>query len=576
MFVERIPNRKSNPTFLIRESKWVDGRAVKITLANITKLPKAIIDQIRLLLKGGTVAQEFEDMFDVQSNLPHGHVAAVLGTMNHLKIPELIAPRNSRFRRLILGMIAARVLRPVSKLATGSMMDANTVASTLNEELGLKRVDQDDLYDAMDTLIQHKTAMEGRLAKRHLKEGALVLYDVTSSYVEGKKNAWAEFGYNKDKKRGKKQIVIGLMTDQEGCPVGVEVFKGNTADVSTLSTQIVKIQTTFGLEHVVLVGDRGILKQKQLNEEIMPVGLDWVTAMQKSQIRDIVEQENVPMRLFDEQNLTEIKSTLYPKDRLILCKNPLLAATKKEKRDRLLDLTEKVLDPIVEATQRETHRLKGKDNIAERVGKVINKYKMGKFFDRTYGEESFCYARKKDLIEKTELFDGIYAIRSSLKDKPEAKELVANYKRLSTVEIAFRTMKTMSLHVRPIHHRKKERVTAHVWLCMLAYYVEYHMRLKLAPMLFAEENPLQRHAQREDVVAPSKPSKKTKKKAHTKHTATGEKVMSFASVLHELSGVCRMVVIPKLRTKTKPKVVMVQTISATQKRALDLLGVKHT
>lgn len=576
MFVERIPNRNSNPTFLIRESKWINGSAVKRTLANITKLPDAIIEQIRLLLKGGTVVQEFKDMFDTQSNLPHGHVAAVLGTMEQLKIPELIAPQNSRFRRLVLGMIAARVLRPVSKLATGSMMDSECPSSTLNEELALKRVDQDDLYEAMDALVKQKTSIECRLAKRHLKEGALVLYDVTSSYVEGEQNELADFGYNKDKKRNKKQIVIGLMTDEDGCPVGVEVFKGNTADVSTLSTQIVKLQTTFGLENVVLVGDRGILKQKQLHEEIMPVGLDWVTAMQKSQIRDIVDQQEVQMSLFDEQNLTEIYSDLYPEDRLILCKNPILAVAKKKKREQLLRLTEKELDPIVKATKRASHPLKGKDRMAERVGKVIHKYKMAKFFDRKYEEDSFSYSRKKELIEKAELLDGVYAIRSSLKEHPEAKQLVANYKRLSTVEIAFRTMKTMSLQVRPIYHRKEHRVIAHVFLCMLAYYVEYHMRLKLAPILFAEENPLQRRAQREDVVAPSQPSETAKKKASKKKTETGEDVLSFASVLEKLSGVCRMVVIPKISAKKKPTVVMVRKVGNTQKRAFDLLGVKYS
>ena len=569
MFVERIPNRNSNPTFLIRESKWVDGKAVKRTLANITKLPLPIIEQIKLLLKGGTVVQAFDDMFEIQSTLPHGHVAAVLGTMEQLKIPELIGPKNSRFRRLVLGMIAARVLSPASKLATGYMMDSDSPSSTLNEELGLKRVDQDDLYEAMDQLVTHKTDIECRLAKRHLKEGALVLCDVTSSYVEGQKNELADFGFSKDEKRNKKQVVIGLMTDEDGCPVSVEAFKGNTADVSTLSTQIVKIQKTFGLENVVLVGDRGILKQKQLNEEIMPVGLDWVTAMQKSQIREIVEQEKVQMSLCDQQNLTEIYSDLYPEDRLILCKNPVLAASKKEKRDKLLRLTEKLLDPIVEATKRESRKLKGKDKIGERVGKVINKYKMAKFFDREYGEESFSYSRKEELIEKAELFDGVYAIRSSLKDHPEAEELVANYKRLSTVEVAFRTMKTISLHIRPIHHRITNRVIAHVFLCMLAYYVEYHMRKKLAPMLFAEEKPLERRAQREDVVAPSQPSEAVKK------ADTGEKVMSFANVLDMLSGLCRTVVIPKISTKNKPEVVMVRKISATQKRALKLLGVNY-
>ena len=264
MYVARIPNRNSNPTWLIRESKRVDGKIVKTTLANITKWPQPVIDGLRILLKGGTAIQSVEDAFDIQSNRPHGHVAAVLGIMKQLQIPELIASKNSRFRRLILGMIAARVIRPGSKLETSAMLDAHTASTTLNQELGLKRVDEDDLYDAMDELLKRKTEIECRLARRHLQDGSLVLYDVTSSYVEGEKNEWAAFGYNRDQKKGKKQVVYGLMTDSEGCPVSVEVFAGNTADTATLPAQVEKIQTTFGLKQVVLVGDRGILKHKQI------------------------------------------------------------------------------------------------------------------------------------------------------------------------------------------------------------------------------------------------------------------------------------------------------------------------
>ena len=300
-----------------------------------------IIEGLRILLAGGTAVKSVEDAFTIRSNTPHGHVAAVLGIMKQLGLPELIAPKNSRFRRLVLGMIAARVIKPASKLATSAMLDVRTAASTLNEELGLKCVDEEDLYDAMDQLVKHKTSIEQRLAKRHLKEGGLVLYDVTSSYVEGRKNEFAAYGYNRDKKRGKQQIVIGLMTDPEGCPVSVDVFRGNTADVSTLGAQVAKLQQTFGLKQVVLVGDRGILQQKQIQEELIPVGLDWITAMKKNEIRAVVEQESVQMSLFDEQDVMEIHSDLYPADRLVLCRNPLQAEKSKRQREELLIKTEK-------------------------------------------------------------------------------------------------------------------------------------------------------------------------------------------------------------------------------------------
>ena len=574
MFVDKIPNRNSNPTWLIRESKWINGKSVKTTLANISKLPMEIIEGLRILFAGGTAVKSVEDAFTIRSNTPHGHVAAVLGIMKQLRLPELIAPKNSRFRRLVLGMIAARVIKPASKLATSTMLDVRTTTSTLNEELGLKCVDEDDLYDAMDQLVKHKTSIEQRLAKRHLKEGGLVLYDVTSSYVEGRKNEFAAYGYNRDKKRGKQQIVIGLMTDPEGCPVSVDVFRGNTADVSTLGAQVAKLRQTFGLKQVVLVGDRGILQQKQIQEELIPVGLDWITAMKKNEIRAVVEQEPVQMSLFDEQDVMEIHSDLYPADRLVLCRNPLQAEKSKRQREELLIKTEKALDKIVEATQREQRRLKCKGKIGVRVGRVIGKYKVRKFFTLEIEEEHFAYKRDEAAIAKAERLDGLYAIRSSLKQKPEAAELVANYKRLSTVEQAFRTIKTISLRVRPIHHRKKNRVIAHVFLCMLAYYVEYHLRRKLAPILFAEDDPAGKAAQRKNAVEPAKPSPQAKKKARTKRNNEGEKVMSFAEVMDELSALCRLVVVPKISTDTSDEVVMMEAISPTQQRVFKLLGFK--
>lgn len=515
--------------------------------------------------------------------------------MKQLKIAELIAPGNSRFRRLVLGMIAARVLKPASKLTTSALLDARTATSTLNQELALKCVDPDDLYDAMDELAVHKTEIECRLAKRHLAEGGMVLYDVTSSYLEGEKNHFGAFGDNRDKKKGKKQVVYGVMTDPEGRPVSVEVFRGNTKDTNTLGTQITKIQDTFGLNHVILVGDRGILQQKQITEEVIPVGLDWITGMQKKEIRtvieheevkkkealqkeqleemqQVVEQDELQLSLFDEQDLMEVHSDLYPNERLVLCRNPLQAAKSQRTREKLLVKIEQKLDRIVTSVHSEPRRLKDTATIGIRVGRVFEKHKMTKFFTTEIGEGSFSYARNEDVIQRAERLDGVYAIRSSLEQ--QGQELVSDYKRLSSVEWAFRTMKSMSLQVRPIHHRKKERVVAHIFLCMLAYYVEYHLRKALAPMLFAEEDPVAKKAERARIVEPAKPSAKTTKKVRTKRTEDGEKAMSFETVMEELSGLCRAVGVPKIKTDNASEVALYEDCSPTQIKALKLLGVK--
>ncbi|MCY4171824.1 MAG: IS1634 family transposase [Bacteroidetes bacterium] len=593
MYVDKIPNRNSNPTILVRQSKRVGGKIVKITIANITKFPEPIIEGLRILFKGGTAVKSIQDAFDVKSNKPHGHVAAVLGVMKQLKIAELIAPRNSRFRRLVLGMIAARVLEPASKLTTSAMLDVRTAPNTLNEELGLKCVDEDDLYDAMDELVARKTEIECRLATRHLSEGAMVLYDVSSSYVEGEKMAFAAFGYNRDQKKGKKQVVYGLMTDPNGRPVSVEVFEGNTKDTETLGTQITKIQDTFGLKQVILVGDRGILQQKQIVEEVMPVGLDWITGMQKKEIRavmdheqtkkqeeqleeihEIVEQAELQLSLFDEQNLMEVYSDLYPKERLVLCRNPLQATKSQRTREELLVRAEAKLNRIVQSVHGERRLLKDKGKIGVRVGKVFEKYRIRKFFTWEIEEGHFSYTRNAEAIQRAERLDGVYAIRSSLKQKPAAEELVADYKRLSSVEIAFRTMKSMSLQVRPIHHRKPERIIAHIFLCMLAYYVEYHLRQKLAPMLFAEEDPEEKKAERKSIVEPVKPSTTATKKARTKRTADGGKAMSYQAVMEELSGLCRLTGVPKIKTDKTHKTILMEGHSSTQKQAFKLLGLR--
>ena len=403
--------------------------------------------------------------------------------------------------------------------------------------------------------------------------------------------AFATFGHNRDGKKGKKQVVYGLMTDSEGHPVSVEIFQGNTKDTETLGTQITKIQETFGLKRVILVGDRGILQQKQIVEEVLPVGLDWITGMQKKEIRavidheenkkkeelqgeirEIVEPQEVQLSLLDEQNLLEVHSDLYPDERLVLCRNPLQAAKSQRTRDALLVKVEAKLDRIVQSVHGKPRRLKDKGKIGVRVGKVFQKYKMRKFFTWEIEEGHFSYTRNAEAIQRAERLDGVYAIRSSL--KREAEELVTDYKRLSSVEWAFRTMKSMSLQVRPIHHRKQERVVAHIFLCMLAYYVEYHLRKKLAPMLFSEEDPEGKRAERKSIVEPARPSAKATKKARTKRTADGGKAMSYQAVMEELSGLCRLTGISKIKTDKIHKTILMEGHTSTQRRAFKLLGIR--
>ena len=573
MYVDVIPNRNSNPTWLVRKSQRVNGKVVKQTLSNITKLPPETREILRETFRGNFSMKDLTAACEIKSNKPHGHVAAVLHVMQDLGIAELLGPKNTRNRRVLLGAIAARVLKPGSKLSTSSFLDAQTTSTTLNEELRLKRVNADDLYKAMDELVQRKPDVECALAKRHLDEGAMVLYDVTSSYVEGKKNEWAEYGYNRDGKKNKKQVVIGLMTDQEGCPISLEVFRGNTKDTATLSTQITKIRESFGMQKVVMVGDRGILQNDELNKEIIPVGLDWITGMRRSEIQSVVDQTNFQMSLFDEQDLVEIHCDLYPKDKLVLCRNPLQAEKSKHQREKLIAKTETALDRIVAATQRESRPLTDAAEIGARKERVLQKYKMRKYFTLKIEEGHFSYTRNEGAIQKAARLDGIYAIRSSLQEQPK-EELVSNYKRLSLVEIAFRTLKTFSLRIRPIYHRKKERVVAHAFLCMLAYYVEYHMRKKLAPMLLAEDDPEGKQTQRSTPVAPAQPSPSKKKKARTKKTETGQKAMSFVDLMENLSGLCRIIAVPKVPKDTDEEITLIKDINDTQKLAFSLLGLK--
>jgi hypothetical protein len=574
MYIEIVPNRNSPPALLLREG-WREGKKVrKRTLANLTKWPAGLVEGLRLLLRGGTAVPKFDEAFEVVRSRPHGHVAAVLGTLRRVALERLIAPQPSPQRSLVVAMVVARILDPRSKLATARGLGEETRWSTLGELLELPSADEEALYAAMDWLVPRQPEIEAKLAKRHLEEGALVLYDVSSTYLEGHTCPLAHWGHSRDGKRDKLQIVFGLLCNREGCPVAVEVFKGNTGDPMTLASQLHKLKERFGLSRVVLVGDRGMITEARIREELKPVqGLDWVTALRAPTIRQLVEAGEIQLSLFDERDRAEIQSSEYPDERLIVCRNPFLAEERAQKREALLQATERELDKIVAATGRTKRRLKGQDRIGLRVGKVLNRFKVGKHFILTITEESFSYQRDAVRIAEEAALDGIYVIRTSVsKEELDTEEIVRAYKDLTGVERAFRSYKTVDLKVRPIYHYLANRVRAHVFLCMLAYYIEWHMRKALAPLLFDDHDKASGQALRGSVVAPAEPSPKAQRKAQTKRTEEGLPVHSFQTLLADLATI--------IKNRIQPKIPGVEAFDQVtrptplQQQALDLLRVR--
>jgi transposase len=541
MYIERVPNRNSPPAVLLRESYREGSKIRKRTLANLSKLPDSVIDNLKIVLKGGAAIENLSNSFSVERSLPHGHVAAVLGTIKNLSLHKLIDEKPSRNRSLVLAMIVARILDPRSKLATARGLNSETCFSSLSQLLDVEKADEDDLYQAMDWLVERQEVLENELAKRHLKEGALVLYDLTSTYLEGIQCPLAQYGYSRDRKKGFLQIVFGLLCDKQGCPIAVEVFEGNTSDTTTIIAQIDKVRHRFGLERVVWVGDRGMITNTRIVGDFKQVeGLDWITALRASQIRKLVEQDAIQLSLFDERNLVEFSSSDYPDERLVACRNPLLAAQKSQTREALLQATEKALDKIVVATGRDKNPLKGSDQIGLKVGRVLHAKKVGKYFHIHISEQSFSYSRNEAAIASDSALDGIYIVRTSVRAETlTSAETVRAYKSLSQVEQAFRSYKTVDLKVRPIYHRLAERVKAHVFLCMLAYYVEWHMRKALAPLLFDEEKVAEESPLSSPVVAPYKRSKKARAKAATKKTPDQLPVHSFQTLMADLATIVK-------------------------------------
>ena len=573
MYVETVPNRNSPPAILLREGWRENGKVKKRTLANLSRWPAAKIDLLRRLLKDEPLVGP-GDAFDIRRARPHGHVAAVLGTLRKIGLERLIAPKRCAERDRVLALIVARVLNPGSKLATARGLAEATARDSLAETLGLGSVDEDDLYAAMDWLLPRQERIEKGLARRHLNDGALVLYDLTSVYLEGRRCPLAKRGHSRDGKKGKLQIEFGLLCNREGCPVAVEVFAGDTADPATVGSQIEKLRGRFGLSRVVLVGDRGMLTEARIRDEVKPAELDWISALRGPAIRSLVESGAVQMSLFDQTNLVEVRSDAYPGERLMVCRNPLLAEQRARKREDLLKATEKLLEPIVAATQREKRRLREAHKIGERVGKVIGKYKMAKHFTWSIDDQGrLVHERNAAAIAREAALDGLYVVRTSLPEtEMGAEDTVRSYKRLSRVERAFRSLKSVDLKVRPVFHRTESRVRSHVLLCLLAYYVEWHMRKRLAPLLFDDERPEAADAARESVVAPAKVSESAQRKARRKRTDDGCPVHSLRTLLDDLATLTRNTVVPRLPDAEAFELLARPT--PLQEKALQLLGVR--
>jgi hypothetical protein len=572
MYIEAVPNRNSPPAILLRESYRQDGKVHKRTLCNLSDWPTAHIEGLRGVLKGGTVIPAEREAFTVVRTLPHGHVAAALGTARRIGLDRILGSDGERCRDLVLALLVGRILDPASKLAAARALSPATAASSLGEVLGLGEVDEDELYTALDWLLERQSAIETTLAKRHLTHGTLVLYDVSSSYMEGRCCPLAKRGYSRDGKKGTLQIIYGLLCAPDGCPVAIEVFDGNTADPMTLATQIDKLKQRFHLDHVVLVGDRGMITQARITDDIKSAGLDWITALRAPAIKALVESGTLQLSLFDQRDMASITAPDFPGERLVICRNPDLAAERTRKREELLVATERDLARIQAATTRKRDPLRGSAEIGLAGGAVINKHKMKKHFDLSITDAAFSFARKTAEIAAEAATDGVYVIRTSLPEETfDDATTVRSYQSLALVERAFRCIKTVDLHVRPVYHRLADRVRAHVFLCMLAYYLEWHMRQRLAPMLFDDTDKEAAEALRSSVVAQARRSPAAVTKQATRLTEDGLPVHSFHSLMADLATVARNTITTAI-TPNYPLVVATRP-TTIQHKAFNVLGV---
>lgn len=567
MYIDEIPNRGSPPAILLREVRREGKKVIKRTLANLTHWPAEQIEAFRLLLRGERLVPA-QDLFHIERSLPHGHVEAILRMIAQLEVDSLIGSKRCRERDLVLAMIVERLIRPRSKLANTRHWNDTTLA----EELSVADAEVDELYDALDWLLSRQPRIEKELAKRHLTEGGLVLYDVSSSYYEGHTCPLAQRGHDRDGHKGLPIIVYGVMTDAQGCPVAGEVYSGDTGDPSTLADQVNKLRKRFELSHVVLVGDRGMLTEARIEELKAYPGLGWISALRSGSIRELMDEGCLARSLFDRQNLAEIHSPEFPGERLMACYNPLLADQRRRKRDALLAATEEKLKAIAAEVTRRKRKLLSPEKIGGKVGRVINRYKMAKHFEWTIQDGRLRWQRRPESIRREEELDGIYVVRTSEPKKwLSTEDVVRGYKGLSQVERVFRCLKGLDLRIRPIFHHTEDHVRAHIFLCLLAYYVEWHLRAAWSELLFEDED-LPAARQTRDPVAPAQASASAKAKKAERLTATGLPVQSFDTLLAHLASctrnTCRLSSQP-----TGARLSQVTERTPLQARAMELIAV---
>lgn len=543
--IKKTYKGKVHVSTYLRRTFRQDGKVKHETVANISDLPDDLLAVIKNRLATGRPLVGDGGTMKIHRSIPHGNVAAVLGTMRNIGLDQFIAARPCRERSLVMAMIADRIISPGSKLSCATGMHPETVQNTLAQELQLGEVDVHELYDAMDWLLERQTRIENKLAKTHLKDGTLILFDVSSSFYTGKKSDLITHGYSRDHRSDRPQIVYGLLCDSEGRPIAVEVFPGNTADPNAFTSIVAQVRKRFGITNLVFAGDRGMITSKRIDEDLRDVeGLEWISALRSDGIRSLVDAGKIDRSLLDEKDLAEITDEdNFPGERLIVCRNPLLADKRARKREELLKATEKDLDKVVAATQRKSNPLHGEKEIGIAVGQVIGKHKMKKHIDLTITENSFTYARRTDNIAAEAALDGLYVIRTCvMKERMKSESVVLNYKSLAKVERAFRSVKSIDLHIRPIRHWNDDRIRAHVFLCMLAYYVEWHMRDALRELIFDDEDIAGAQATRKSVVAPAKRSKSAKKKDATRRTPDDFPVQSFQDLLKDMATLVRNVI----------------------------------
>ena len=563
MHIHVVPNRGSPPTVLLRESYREGSRVGKRTLANLSSLSPAQIEAVRAALRGEAL-QPLAQCFEAIASPSHGHVQAVALAQQRLGLASLVASKPCRERDLVLAMVAARIVAPHTKLATTRWWHTTTLAN----EFGVADASEDYLYAAMDWLLARQDTIQKKLAARHLCDGGLVLYDLSSSYFEGTTCPLAKLGHSRDGKKGLLQVNYGLLTDARGCPVAVSVYEGNVADSQTLMPEVTRLREDFGIRQLVLVGDRGMISSKAIDELRETDGIGWITALKSVSFRALVEQGHLQLGLFDERNLVELNSPDYPGERLVACRNPELAKLRAHKREELLAATERNLAKI--KTRVDAGKLAGQDEIGLQVGKVVNQYKVAKHFELAIGDNTFSFARKRDAIAAEAALDGIYIIRTSVADEQmDAADCVRNYKSLANVERAFRSLKTIDLKVRPIHHRKADRVRAHIFLCMLAYYAEWHMREAWRELMFADTDQAAKATR--DPVAPAKRSKAAQTKAARHTLDDGTPVHSFSTLMAELATIVRNTCRTPQAGSDAPTFDIVTTPNAKQQRAFDLI-----